>query len=85
MHRARFGVACGLAALGLLSGCLREPPPPTPPVIIAPDLTEYVPGESEIYCYSTLADVVCSSQPQGGPPNRLVGAYTNRPAAPPMP
>ncbi len=36
---------------------------------------EYQPGVSEIYCYRTLAATDCYSEPQPGPPNRLVNAY----------
>lgn len=36
---------------------------------------DYQPGVSEIYCYQTLATVDCFSEPQPGPPNRLVNAY----------
>lgn len=36
---------------------------------------DYQPGVSEIYCYQTLATVDCYSEPQPGPPNRLVNAY----------
>ena len=36
---------------------------------------DYQPGVSQIYCYQTLATVDCFSEPQPGPPNRLVNAY----------
>ena len=77
MKHALFA-ACLLA----VAACAAPEEPRQPPVAIAPTMQPYVPGESAIYCYSTLADGVCSSEPQGGPPNRLVGAYTDRPQAP---
>lgn len=70
------------ALLLAAAACTAPEEPQVRPVVIAPTLQPYVPGESAIYCYRTLADVVCSSEPQGGPPNRLVGAYTDRPQVP---
>ena len=48
------------------------------PIAIAPGRADYVPGESAIYCYRTLADADCFREPQPGPPNRLINAYSDR-------
>ena len=48
------------------------------PIAIAPGRANYVPGESAIYCYRTLAAADCFSEPQPGPPNRFINGYTDR-------
>ena len=75
-------VVIAICAALALAACMQQDQPRPAPVVIAPTLEPYVPGESAIYCYRTLADVVCSSEPQPGPPNRLVGAYRDRPVQP---
>ena len=77
MKSVVIAICAALAA----AACAQDEPRPVP-VVIAPTLQPYVPGESAIYCYRTLADVVCSGEPQPGPPNRLVGAYRDRTVQP---
>jgi hypothetical protein len=43
-------------------------------VSLAEQRRDYVPGVSPIYCYSTLGRPDCYSEPQSGPPNRLIGS-----------
>ena len=74
---AAFGAAFILAA------CAEEPPPEVNrgrPTALTPSQSTYVPGESAIYCYRTLAAADCYSEPQPGPPNRFIGGYTDQTA-----
>ena len=70
-------LALTAAVCAALAGCaeMMKPKPP--------DLSEvwagYIPGVSPIYCYQTLAAPDCYANPQPGPPNRLINAYTQEP------
>ena len=54
-----------------LAGCAAPPPSPGP---LAP-----------VYCYRTLADVTCRTEPEPGEAARLVGVYLRDPSDPGWP
>ena len=69
-----LGLAAAAAGLG---GCgAWDNYNPFRPAEVASERVDYVPGESPIYCYSTLARPDCFAEPQPGPPNRLIHAVT---------
>ena len=74
-RRVRVWLSAALA-LPALGACSDEWDNYNPfhPAEIAAERVGYVPGESPIYCYVTLATPDCYAEPQPGPPNRLIHA-----------
>jgi hypothetical protein len=65
---------CTLLLLApVLAGCTAAGLPGYAP---APDPLYHQAGATPIWCYQTLADPDCFESRQGGPPNRLINAYT---------
>lgn len=73
--------AAGLALLTALAACEGVGSPAadqvSQPTSVLPPGVGYDPATPGLYCYRSLADVDCYREPQPGPPNRLVGAYTD--------
>lgn len=69
--------AAALSLLMLIGGCAQVRDF-IDPEEVAQQRADYVPGESAIYCYRTLATNDCYREPQAGPPNRFVMGYDNR-------
>ena len=71
----------GLAMLATLAACAGTGPQSADqvsgPTSVLPPGVGYDPAAPGLYCYSSLAAVDCYREPQPGPPNRLVGAYTD--------
>ena len=84
--RWRWMMTAALAGVFTLAGCGPgwETYDPFRPAEVAEQRAAYVPGESTLFCYSTLARPDCYAEPQPGPPNRLIGAtaVVPRPVAP---
>ena len=75
-RRCRLAMPASLTALTLLAGCGPgwEAYDPFRPAEVAEQRAAYVPGETTLFCYSTLARPDCYAEPQPGPPNRLIEA-----------
>ena len=75
-RRSLWVAPAALVAVALLAGCGPgwEAYDPFRPAEVAEQRAAYVPGETTLFCYSTLAQPDCYAEPQPGPPNRLIGA-----------
>ena len=75
------GPVAGLVLLAALAACEGMDPQSADqvsrPTSVLPPGVGYDPAAPGLYCYRSLAAVDCYREPQPGPPNRLIGAYTD--------